>query len=125
MSLSTRLNPHLVMSLLTRLTPHLVISVTVYSAEPALGSQGQLVDQIYPQGNQNDPVNAYKFSKFTYKFSNFGVYNIEASLVLTILKHKYTIDTEERQYPSSMIYTTFLCVTSFSGVKLVNCCQRM
>ena len=74
------------MSLLTRLTPHLVISVTVYSAEPALGSQGQLVDQIYPQGNQNDPVNAYKFSKFAYKFSTFGAYNIEASLMRTMLK---------------------------------------
>ena len=49
------------------------LSVTVNLAEPALGSH--LVNQTYPQGNQNDLVNAYKFSKFAnffYKFSKFG-----------------------------------------------------
>ena len=53
------------------------ICVTVDFAEPALGSH--LVNQTDPQrSRQNDPVKAYEFSKFAYKLSKFGAYNIEA-----------------------------------------------
>ena len=55
------------------------IRVTVDLAEPELGSHSDLVNETDPQEIQNDPVNAYKFSKF-------GAYSIEESLVHTILK---------------------------------------
>ena len=51
------------------------VSVTVDLSEPALGSD--LVNQTDPHGNQNDPVNANRFSKYAMAQLIFKVWCVQ------------------------------------------------